>query len=100
MMIEPTPKNVEWLIERLYFTRRELQAYNVASPSFVLLTKNIKERHEIEKLFLHYFYKKYGDMGLQHMMPEVTSPTMTSFCFPEIQTRVCLMDLDGHEPEA
>ena len=62
MTIEANAKNIEWLIEKLYLCRRELQATEAEHPVFVLLTKGPDERDKVEAMFWRYVQKQYGGL--------------------------------------
>jgi hypothetical protein len=86
--------NIEWLMEKLYNARRQLEASNVTSPTFVLLTKGIDDRRKIEDAIFRWFHSKYGfDLMFRKMEPELESETLTAFGLPEINCRVVLMDI-------
>lgn len=95
MTVEATPKNIEWLVERLYECRRTLEASQVCHPNhptFVLITHGKNDRHEVEELMYRYFFNKYG-IDSHHMMPIAADATMTCFEMAEAGCRVVLMDV-------
>lgn len=98
MTIEATPKNIEWLTDRLYDLRRTLEAGDCGDldarlPTFVLLTKGMENRHRVENLLYLYFFKKYG-VGPNSTIRAVTeSSSLTAFVLPEAGVRVVLMDV-------
>lgn len=99
MTIEATPKNIEWLTDRLYDLRRTLEAgdggdLDTHLPTFVLLTKGMEDRHKVENLLYRYFYKKYGVGAAPSTIRATTeSSSLTAFVLPEAGVRVVLMDV-------
>lgn len=94
MTVEATPKNIEWLVERLYECRRtlEMEHKSCGNPTFVLLTEGIDDRHKVEDLMYRYFFNKYG-IDSRRMMPIAAGATMTCFELAEAGCRVVLMDV-------
>jgi hypothetical protein len=94
MIIEATPKNVEWLLGRLYEAYRELQNSGVQEPQFVLLTKGIEDRHRVEQVILTYLQTRYGSNILGANWNYVHSTaTSTAFQLPPINAKILLMDI-------
>lgn len=92
-MIAATDKNIEWLIERLYFASRELQAHEVNDPTFVLLTKGVEDRHRVEKVFFDYFRRAFACDAELSFKEYVDCTHMTAFSLPNLRARIMLMDI-------
>lgn len=61
MTLAANTKNIEWLIDRMYTARREMQANNVSNPVFALFTKDAADRAKVEEIILRHLLTRYGD---------------------------------------
>lgn len=95
-MIPATPKNIEWLLERLYSAQRELQTNGVIDPQFVLLTKGKEDRHRVEDIIYRYLSKRYGDLVRQRVHCDISSKGITRINVHGIM--MVLLDLEEMEP--
>lgn len=91
MVLNPSVKNVEWLIERLYACRWRLDMS--AQPVFVLLTKDLRDRERAETVMLHYFQVKYGILATRHFLLGEATQEYSRFELPEAGLSVILMDV-------
>jgi hypothetical protein len=60
--IPTTAENIEWLLEKLFLAKRDLESVGKDNGNvvFVLLTKSESERMEVEKRIFAYMAAKYG----------------------------------------
>lgn len=95
MTLEADPTKIEWLFERIYMAKRDLEACNVINPTFVILTKGIDDRRRVEASLFMYFRERYGGVMemTKHIQPDSETPRCTLFQLPEINARMVLMDL-------
>lgn len=96
MTIDATPKNVEWLFNRLYTESRNIMAPTGTRPTFVLLTKNKFEREAIEAMLWAYVVANYGVMQTR-VEAQMSSKTSSLFFLPEVNAGILLMDLEDGE---
>lgn len=92
MTLEATPKNVEWLIDRLYECGRDLESADVHNPTFVLLVKSRAERDLVMDLFYHWALAKYGDIGFRKVDQITDSPRISALSFGGVG-RIVLMQV-------
>lgn len=97
-MIAATQKNINWLLDRLYETSRELEASQVNVGAFVLLTKSREDRRAVERMFVSYFYVHHGVGGVNFTFDDYhESKGSTYFNMPHIPHKIVLMDIEAPE---
>lgn len=98
-MIPATPKNIEWLLERLYDAKRHLQASDIDDPLFVLLTNGKEDRHRVEDMIYRYFASRYGDLAFcKKVQCDLSSDNITKINF-EFGITVVLLDVEEFKKE-
>lgn len=95
MMIEATPKNVDWLLERLYMLKRDIEASSPKEAgTFILLTRTAIERRMVETAIACWINRKFGIAGyLNNGAPTVMNDRHTVWRVHGIS--IALMDLEA-----
>lgn len=94
MTIPTTREQLDWLLNRLYEAKRNLNASGVENPTFVLVTRNLEERQRIEEMVLAHFQAIYGIQIFENMNLTMSASTCSSFEFASHCMRVCLIDIE------
>lgn len=96
MTIEATPKNIQWLMEKLYIASREIQATRKGFDPphhFVLLTKTKEERVKVLDHIWDWAVRTYGIPNV-NLPQEQRLDSCDIMSLPSVQSFIVLIDLE------